>query len=240
MSVTAQTDVAAVEDARKAAALLAHPLRPRIVALARQPASATELATQLGLPRQRVNYHVRQLARSGFLRRAGQLRKRNLIEQRYVATARSYVLGPEVMGPLAMIGHRADDAFSAARLVGLAAQVQSDVSRALTESAARGQRLATLSLAADIRFESVEQRVSFTEALQRAIADVIGRHTSPATRPDGEAGPGRPFKLAIGCYPAPPSRGRRGHAMEGNHDTTQKAGTPRAHDQDDDPHDRDT
>lgn len=230
--------VAAVEDARRAAALLAHPLRPRIVALAREPASATELATQLRLPRQRVNYHVRQLAKSGFLRRAGQLRKRNLIEQRYVATARAYVLAPEVVGPLAMTGHRAEDAFSAVRLVGLAAEVQADVSRALTASAGRGQRLATLSVAADIRFESAGQRVAFTEALQRAIEDVIGRHTSPAVRPDGEAGPGRPFKLVIGCYPAPPARGRRGNAMERNHDTTQTAGASRAHDQNDDPHDR--
>jgi hypothetical protein len=237
-SVTAQTDVAAVEDARKAAALLAHPLRPRIVALASEPASATELASQLRLPRQRVNYHVRQLARSGFLRRAGQLRKRNLIEQRYVATARAYVLAPEVVGPLAMTGHRAEDAFSAARLVGLAAQLQSDVSRALTDAAGRGQRLATLSLAADIRFETAEQRVAFTEALQRAIEDVIGRHTSPATKPDGEAGPGRPFRLVIGCYPAPPSRGRRNLHHGENHDTTHKAGASRAHDRDDDPHHR--
>jgi hypothetical protein len=238
ISVTTQTDVAAVGDPRKAAALLAHPLRPRIVALAREPASATELATQLRLPRQRVNYHVRQLARSGFLRRAGQLRKRNLIEQRYVATARAYVLAPEVVGPLAITGQRAEDAFSAATLVGLAAQVQSDVSRALNESAGRGQRLATLSLAADIRFESADQRVAFTEALQRAIEKLIGRHTSPARRPNGAAGPGRPFKLVIGCYPAPAPGRPALTPLETNHDATQEARTSRAHGPDDDSHDR--
>ncbi len=68
--------------------------------LAREPICAAELARRLALPRQRVNYHVRELERAGFLRPAGRQRKRNWIEQRYVATARSYVLSPEILGPL--------------------------------------------------------------------------------------------------------------------------------------------
>lgn len=235
--MTLQTDVAAVGDVRKAATLLAHPLRPRIVALAREPASATELAMRLRLPRQRVNYHVRQLARTGFLRRAGQLRKRNLIEQRYVATARAYVLAPEILGPLAMTGYRAEDAFSAARLVGLAAELQADVSHALTESAARGQRLATLSIAADVRFESAEQRVAFTEALQQAVTDLIGRHTSPASVATGAAGSGRQFKLVIGCYPSRRASRQAERVHGDRHDTAEETRTSRPEYQNNDPND---
>jgi len=190
------TDVAAVGDRRQAAALLAHPLRPRLVALAAEPASASELAARLGLPRQRVNYHVRQLARARFLRRAGQVRKRNLIEQRYVATARAYVLAPEVLGPLAADRAPAEDAFSAARLVALAAEAQADVSHAVAAAAAQGKRLATLSMVSEIRFASADQREAFTQALQSAVVGVIAQHTSPA---DGE---GRPYRLVLGCYPA--------------------------------------
>ena len=134
-----QADVAAVGDVRKAAALLAHPLRPRIVALAREPASATELATRLRLPRQRVNYHVRQLARTGFLRRAGQIRKRNLIEQRYVATARAVCAGAG--DPRATRDDRAPRRGRVQRRAPrrhLPRHLQSDVSHALTESTARG------------------------------------------------------------------------------------------------------
>jgi DNA-binding transcriptional ArsR family regulator len=209
-------EVAPVDTARNAAALLAHPLRPRIVALAREPVSATELAGRLGLPRQRVNYHVRLLARTGFLRRAGQLRKRNLIEQRYVASARAYVLAPGVLGPLAMTGHTPEDAFSAVRLIGLAAEVQSDVSRALAASAPRGKRLATLSIDADIRFDSPEQRTAFTEALQSAVTEVIGRHTAAATTPSGAPGAGRPFRLVLACYPAGKRSVRPGHGTDGD------------------------
>ena len=191
---------------KRVAALLGHPIRTRIVALARDPSSSTDLAAQLRLSRQRVNYHVRLLARSGFLKRAGQRRKRNLIEQQYVATARAYVLAPEVLGPLALQGHHApghhpNDAFSATRLIGLAAEAQADVSHALEAARTRGQRLATLSLDADIRFESPAQRQAFTEALQAAVTDVIAKHTAATTTTEGGAGSGRPYRLLVGCYP---------------------------------------
>ena len=82
-------DLECVFDEKRAEALL-DPLRMRILAIARTPASATEIAARLRLPRQRVNYHVRRLADRGLLRRAGRQRKRNMFEQRYVAAARSF------------------------------------------------------------------------------------------------------------------------------------------------------
>ncbi len=205
-------DVVAVAEPKRVAALLGHPIRTRIVALARDPSSSTDLAAQLRLSRQRVNYHVRLLARSGFLKRAGQRRKRNLIEQQYVATARAYVLAPEVLGPLALQGHHAEDAFSATRLIGLAAEAQADVSHALEASRTRGQRLATLSLDADIRFESPAQRQAFTEALQTAITDVIAKHTTPTTTAEGAESTGRPYRLLVGCYP---KKAREGNVKRG-------------------------
>src|SRR5580658_7925426 len=87
-------------EAQRAGVLL-HPLRLRILDQARRAASATEIAATLKLPRQKVNYHVRELARTRFLKKAGRQRKRNMIEQRYIATAKAYVLAPEIVGPLA-------------------------------------------------------------------------------------------------------------------------------------------
>ena len=48
---------------RALAAEILHPLRLEILRLAREPVSASELSPRLGLSRQRVNYHVRLLAR---------------------------------------------------------------------------------------------------------------------------------------------------------------------------------
>jgi DNA-binding transcriptional ArsR family regulator len=200
--VVTTVDVAEVGERARAAALLSHPLRTRILALARDAASATEMAARLGLPRQRVNYHVRQLARARFLRRAGRVRKRNLIEQRYVASAHAYVLAPGVLGPVAAGGAVPEDTLSAARLVSLAGQAQHEVVEAMAVAAGEGKRLATLSLAADIRFESADQRAAFTAALQAALTDIVGRFTSADRTASGAPATGRPFRLFVACYPA--------------------------------------
>jgi hypothetical protein len=198
----ALAELETITDRRRAAAVM-HPLRPRILHLAATPSSATELAGQLRLPRQVVNYHVRELARARFLKRAGQRKKRNLIEQRWVATARAYVFAPDVLGPAAPDWRRIQDAMSAEYLAALAAQVQSDLGAITAQAAAAGKRLSTLSLHSELRFENAEQRARFADALHAAVLDVIARHAAPASKPDGTPGSGRPYRLMLGCYPAP-------------------------------------
>jgi DNA-binding IclR family transcriptional regulator len=195
--------VEAVRSPRRAAALLAHPLRARILRHARVPISASDLARQLGQPRQRVNYHVRQLARDGFLARAGRQRKRNMVEQRYVATARAYVLAPEVLGEVAPAVEAVQDAASAGHLVALCARAQSEIASVVEAATSAGLRVRTLSLQSDLRFESAAQRAAFTSALLEAVSDVVARHSAPFTKDSGEAAPGRPFRLIVGCYPLP-------------------------------------
>jgi len=189
-----------VADPRRARALL-HPLRLKLLGLLREPASATEAAARLGLSRQRVNYHVRALARAGFLRRAGQKRKRNMVEQRYVATARGYVLAPEVLGPVAAGAGAVEDTLSASYLLALTARAQSEVLRAVRAAHGERKRLATLGLEAAVRFESPEQRVAFTRALEKALVEVLAQHTAPDRMADGRPGPGRRYRVLLGCYP---------------------------------------
>jgi DNA-binding transcriptional ArsR family regulator len=169
--------------------------------MARDPASATELARRLGLPRQRVNYHVRQLERAGLLRPAGRLRRRNLIEQRYVATARSYVLAPTLLGPLAPDWRSITDTASADYMLALAEQVRGDVTRASEEAAAVDKRLSTLSVKSQFRFETPEQRTRFAQAVRQVLVEVIAQHTSPNLRENGRPGRGRPYRLVLACYP---------------------------------------
>jgi DNA-binding transcriptional ArsR family regulator len=159
------------------------------------------MARRLGLPRQRVNYHVRALERAGLLRAAGRRRRRNLIEQRYVATARSYTLSPELLGPLAPDWREIVDTASSDYLLALADQVRSDVGRASQEAAADGKRLATLSVKSQFRFETPEQRMRFAEAMRQAIVEVIARHSTPNLRENGRPGRGRPYRLVLACYP---------------------------------------
>jgi DNA-binding transcriptional ArsR family regulator len=192
-----------VDDAERAVALL-QPLRLQILEALAQPDSAAGLARRLRLSRQKVNYHVRALARAGFLRRAGRRRKGNMTEQQYRASALGYVLSPELLGRLGADVDRFQDAFSAGHLLALTSQAQAEVGLAVRLAREQGKRLATLSATADLRFESAEQRAGFAEALQKALLDVVARHASPASRPDGSPAPGRLYRLIVGAYPIPP------------------------------------
>lgn len=203
MSQTTATPVRCVDDPERASVLL-DPLRLRILREASSASSATAIAQRLGLPRQRVNYHVRQLAAAGFLEDAGQRRKGNLIEQLWRATASSYLLVPEVLGPLAVDRKRIEDRTSAAYLLALTGQVQNEMAQVEAEALDRGQRVPTLSMTAELRFESAEQRASFARALRAAVAQVVEDFASPFRYEDGTAAAGRPYRLVLGCYPVPP------------------------------------
>jgi DNA-binding transcriptional ArsR family regulator len=192
-------DLECVADGKRAEALL-HPLRIRILALARTPASATDIAARLRLPRQRVNYHVRRLADRGLLRRAGRQRKRNMFEQRYVAAARSFLIVPAILGPLEADWRSFEDTASAAYLLALTARMQTDLARLWSKAQEDGTRPTTLSLKSQFRFASPQQRAEFARALRQALVDAVARHTTVDEVPGGSA-PGPPYRLVLGCYP---------------------------------------
>ncbi|MGQ0549558.1 MAG: helix-turn-helix domain-containing protein [Armatimonadota bacterium] len=185
----------------QAAQLLMHPLRRRIVELAREPAGASGLARVLGVPRQKVNYHLRRLSRARVLRHVGKVQRRGLFEQLYQASARMYVLSPQVLGPLAAHAGQVGDAYSASYLLALATQIQSELGRAQSEARKQGKRIATLSVNTEFRFESAEQQRKFAEGLMKSVTELVGRHTTPS-----KSGRGRPYRLVIGSYPIPPGR----------------------------------
>ena len=205
-SATAGSSLDLLREPAQAAVLLHHPLRLKILSALQEPDSATGVARRMKLPRQTVNYHVREMARARLLVRAGRRRRRHLFEQCYVATARGYVLSPELLGNLAADPAQITDTFSAKYLLGLASKLQSELARSLELANAGGKRLATLSINSELRFTFPEQRATFTAELQRAIVEVAARHTSPFTNADGSAAEGRPFRLVVGCYPIPPAK----------------------------------
>lgn len=189
---------------RERARLLMHPLRQRILrAMETEAMSAAETARRLGVARQKVNYHVNELARGGFLEETDERRRGNLVERRYRATARGWVLAPEVLGRLAPRELPAEDAVSAARLLGLSARLQSELGRVLRGAEGGGRRVSTFSLDAELRFRSAKQRAAFADALEEAVLDVMARHASPFAEADGSPGPGEPYRLVLGCHPIP-------------------------------------
>jgi len=196
-------DLDIVTDPSRAQTLL-DPLRLRILGLAQSALSASDMAARLRLPRQRVNYHVRRLAERGFLRRAGRQRKRNMVEQLYVAVARRFLLSPELLQGVAADWREVPDAASAAYLLSLTSRVQSDVLRAARAAEEDGRRLSTLSLKSQFRFESVEQRADFARTIREAVVEAVARHTLPDEPAGRRAAAGLPYRLVLSCYPLEP------------------------------------
>ncbi len=186
----------AVVDHPEQAAALCDPLRARILQGLREPGSATTVARSLGLPRQKVNYHLRELEKAGLVEAVEERRKGGCVERVVQATATSYLIGPAALGPLAGDPRTVRDRFSAAYLLSLAGRTLREVST-LERAARRGkQRLATLSLDAEVRFASAAQRQAFAEELAAQVAALVAKYHHE------EAPDGRLFRLTVGCHPA--------------------------------------
>jgi biotin operon repressor len=173
--------------------VLLHPLRLQIMELAIEGTSGTDAARRLGLPRQMVNYHVQALERAGFLVLDGEVRRRNMVERRVRASARSYVLGPDLLGRLSAAKRRAPDPATPQALLSLAARLQSDVS-------SLPPRSPVLSLSTKLRFSSPQRRHDFVQALGAAVGEVIRSFGSDDVSVPGE---GEAFGLVLGLYPLP-------------------------------------
>ncbi len=185
-----------VRDHARAAHLL-DPMRVSLLERLNEPGSASSLARDLGLPRQRINYHLRELEKAGFVEFVEERRRGNCVERLVKATARSYLISPEVLGALGRTPEEQQDRFSASYLMAAAARILRDLSGQAARAAAAKKRVATLTLEAEVRFASAEARNAFAEELAAAVARLTARYHD-ATTPGG-----RSFRLVVGSYPAP-------------------------------------
>jgi DNA-binding transcriptional ArsR family regulator len=189
-------DLHVIEDPASASVAL-DPVRSRFLSELRTPVSAATLAGRMGMPRQKVNYHLRTLEKHGLVRVDSEKRWGGLTERRLVATASAYVVSPGALGPVAADPARGMDRLSASYLVALAARVVREVGLLLRKSEELNKRLATLSIDTEVRFRSAEDRAAFSSELTAAIAALVSRYH------DESAPGGRRHRLMIGAYPKP-------------------------------------
>ena len=123
----------ALVDAPDALRTALPPLRRRLLDRLRDPASAVVVAGEFGLPRQRVNYHLRTLEAAGFLELVETRARRGCTERVLRTSARAFIVDPQVMAPAPAAGVRRSaarqDRFAAETLVNAASAVVRDVSR---------------------------------------------------------------------------------------------------------------
>lgn len=204
--------IGVIEDPAAAAVAL-DPIRSRLLFELREPASAATLSGRVGLPRQKVNYHLRTLESHGLVHVAEEKRWGGLTERRLMATASSYVISPGAMGAVAADPERAMDRLSASYLIALAARAVREIADLVRRADEAGKRLATLSVDTVIRFRSPQERAAFSSELTAAINSLVAKYH------DDSAPGGRPHRLVLLAHPLPhPSsedKGETGADTEG-------------------------
>jgi len=178
-----------VQNPEKAAVLL-QPGRLELIERLAEPDSAAGLARRMGIPRQKVNYHLRELEREGFVELFEERRKGNCIERVVRATAREFLIAPHAGNTVTA------DRFSVAYLVSTAARVIRDVAAICVRAGKARKRVATLTLETEIRFATAESRSAFAEDLTATLAHLAHKYH------DENAEGGRRFRLIAASYPA--------------------------------------
>jgi DNA-binding transcriptional ArsR family regulator len=178
-------DVAVIADPAAAEAAL-EPARARLLAQLTEPRSAAMLAVAIGLPRQKVNYHLRILERHGLVELVEERRKGNVTERLLRAA-----VAPDPA--------RAPDRLSARWLLALAAQLVRDVGDLITGAAQTQKKLATFAMDGRVRFASAADRAAFTGELVQAVTSLVAKYH------DEQAEGGREHHLVIAVHPSMPA-----------------------------------
>ena len=183
--------VFSVRDAETLQAL-AHPIRVQVLEALREPASAAAVARQIGLPRQKVNYHLKELDRAGLVQQVGERRVGHFVETVYRAVARTFLVSPQV----AWAGNRRFETLaqqhSLETLVLLGERLQHDAASLLDRAAFDGAQIASASVSAEVSFESEADREAFLGEYLRATADLLEKF--------GKRG-GAPYRVVLAAYP---------------------------------------
>src|SRR3984957_15348207 len=192
-------DVAVIDNPAAAEAVLGPP-RERLRAQRAEPRSAAMLAAATGLPRQKVNYHLRALERHGLVELVEERRKGNVTERLLQAAAASYVISPSALAAVAPDPARAPDRLSARWLLALAAQLVRDVGDLITGATRAQRKLATFAMDGTVRFASAADRAAFTAELMQTVTSLVAKYH------DERAEAGRDHHLVVAAPPTVTAR----------------------------------
>jgi DNA-binding transcriptional ArsR family regulator len=188
-------DVAVIEDPAAAEVSL-DPVRALLLADLAEPGSASMLAARVGMPRQKVNYHLKALERHGLVELVEERRKGNVTERVLRATAASYVISPVALAAVQPDPARSPDRLSARWLLAVAARLVRDVGALLTGAARTRKRIATFALDGEVRFASAADRAAFAEELASAVTELVGKYH------DETAQDGRDHRVVVAVHPS--------------------------------------
>jgi len=195
MNMKASTDVSVVNDVETAAKLL-NPIRLQILENLQVPNSASGLSKIIELPRQRINYHLKELEKRGMIDFIEEKRKGNVNERFLRASSKYYLVNIDAVGNLPTDQKDLKDQFSSTYLLAMASHLIDEVATLKTKASSTNKRLSTFSLQTEVRFASVEKLNRFTEELSQTIAKLASEYH------DENSTEGRDYKFYLASHPS--------------------------------------
>lgn len=190
-------DIGVIDSAEAATAALA-PIRTRLLAELTEPGSATTLAARLGVPRQKLNYHLRQLEKHGLVELVEERRRGNVTERILRASSSSFVVSPGVMGRVQPAVGAEPDQASPRWLLALASRMVREVGELVVGARRAGKQVGTFGLDGEVRFATPADRAAFAAELTDAVTRLVSRYH------DDSAEGGRRHRLVLGMHAVPP------------------------------------
>ena len=184
-----QDSVLVISEPDRAAGAL-NPLRRRILEELDAPQSATALSKKLGLSRQKVNYHLRNLEEAGLVELVEVRQQRGLEERVMKRSADIVMIDPSLFANIRS-GNR--EAAGLSGVVTTAADLIRHSAAVADQAQAEDEALVTVTLDSEVR-------VSSPQTLRRMIADigdVISRHNSEE---------GLQLRVVVNALPTPVSK----------------------------------
>lgn len=182
-----------IESASEAAEIL-RPMRIEILSRLSTPKTCPELAGELGLTTQKINYHMNVLREAGLVTLVDERRKRGTIEGVYQAVAKSFWFSPHMVTQKKDRA-RAEDQASLAYLLKLAEDLQIDIGHLFE----RSEDVSTPSLGVDARIELRDdnQRAEFLQDVKVIFSQLARKY---GATDKSETDNGGNYRLMLACY----------------------------------------
>jgi len=187
--------VEVIAEAERAHILL-HPARLQILQELVEPSSPAALSKKLGLPRQRVNYHLRELESQDLVELKEERIKGSVTERIYQRKGTAYTLSPAALGSLQIKAEDIQDRFSSNYQIARASQIIEELRCLQIGALEANKKLPTLSLDVDIRFSSAQDRNNFANELAACVQTLVEKYQDDSNK-------GRWFRFYVGGYPKP-------------------------------------
>jgi DNA-binding transcriptional ArsR family regulator len=181
-----------------------------------EPNSASGLARKFGIPRQKINYHLRELERAGFVELDQERQRRGCVERMVRVTARAFVINHSFLGGLAADPDSLRDKFSSAYLIAAAGRVVRDVALLRERAKSVDQRLATLAIETEVSFASPAGLKAFSEELAGELARLSAKYNQEHS-PES-----RSYRIFVGSHAVVTKTEEQANAEAARHKTKTK------------------